>query len=112
MKGGGCADHAAPVTEASASVTQEGGKKMTKKSRAKPKAKMTTKTKPKSTKPKSAKKTKRPLNEYFKLMLDAKKKDLDSFEYKGTTYVKNTGKNDLVVYTKKSKFDKKTKSKK
>ncbi len=96
--GGGCADHAAPVT-------QEGGKKMTKKSRAKPKAKMTTK-------PKSTKKTKRPLNEYFKLMLDAKKKDLDSFEYKGTTYVKNTGKNDLVVYTKKSKFDKKTKSKK
>jgi hypothetical protein len=95
MKGGGCADHAAQVT-------QEGGKKMTKKSRAKPKAKMTTK-------PKSAKKTKRPLNEYFKLMLDAKKKDLDSFEYKGTTYVKNTGKNDLVVYTKKSKFDKKSK---
>jgi hypothetical protein len=42
-------------------------------------------------------------------MLDAKKKDLDSFEYKGTTYVKNTGKNDLVVYTKKSKFDKKSK---
>lgn len=98
MKGGGCADHAAPLT------TQEGGKKMTKKSRAKPKAKMTTKTKPKS-----AKKTKRPLTDYFKVMLDAKEKDLDSFEYKGKTYVKNTGKNDLVVYTEKSKFDKKSK---
>lgn len=98
--GGGCADHAAPVT-------QEGGKKMTKKSRAKPTVKMTTKTKPKSTK-----KTKRPLNDYFNLMLDAKDKDLDSFEYKGKTYVKNTGKNNLVVYTEKSKFDKKTKSKK
>lgn len=106
--GGGCADHAAPVTEASTSVTQEGGKKMTKKSRAKPTVKMTTKTKPKSTK-----KTKRPLNDYFNLMLDAKDKDLDSFEYKGKTYVKNTGKNNLVVYTEKSKFDKKkTKSKK
>jgi predicted chitinase len=46
-------------------------------------------------------------------MLDAKEKDLDSFEYKGKTYVKNTGKNNLVVYTEKSKFDKKkTKSKK
>jgi hypothetical protein len=96
--GGGCADHAAPLT------TQEGGKKMTKNSRAKPKAKMTTKTKPKS-----AKKTKRPLTDYFKVMLDAKDKDLDSFEYKGKTYVKNTGKNDLVVYTEKSKFDKKSK---
>ena len=80
---------------------------MTKKSRAKPKAKMTTKTKPKSTK-----KTKRPLNDYFNLMLDAKKKDLDSFEYKGTTYVKKNNKNNIVVYNEKSKYKKKkTKSK-
>ena len=29
---------------------------------------------------------KRPLNAYFKLMLDAKKKGLTSFKYKGNTY--------------------------
>lgn len=58
------------------------------------------------------KKTKRPLNEFFKTMLDAKKKNLDSFEYKGQTYEKNTGKNGIVIYRKKGKSKAKPKTKK
>jgi hypothetical protein len=32
------------------------------------------------------------LNDYFKAMLDAKKKGAESFEYKGKTYVKTKSK--------------------
>ena len=39
-----------------------------------------------STRVSKSKSSKRPLNEYFKLMLDAKKKGLDSFKYKGSLY--------------------------
>ena len=39
-----------------------------------------------STRVSKSKSSKRPLNEYFKLMLDAKKKGLDSFKYKGSVY--------------------------
>ena len=45
------------------------------------------KPKPKKNKNKKSKKGKRPLNQYFKLMLEAKKAGKDSFEYKGKTYV-------------------------
>lgn len=37
-------------------------------------------------KEKSTKKTKRKVNEYFKKMLEAKRKELPSFEYNGQTY--------------------------
>lgn len=43
----------------------------------------------------------RPLNEYFKIMLEAKKNGAESFVYKGTTYVKSAGKNNIVIYKKK-----------
>ena len=36
---------------------------------------------------KSGKTPKRPLNEYFKKMLEAKRKNADSFKYNGETYV-------------------------
>jgi len=54
------------------------------------KNKSSTKNKNKSStrnKNKSSSKKKRPLNEYFKLMLEAKKAGKESFEYKGQTYV-------------------------
>lgn len=38
------------------------------------------------------------VNEYFKLMLDAKAKDLASFQYNGKTYKKSATKTGLVVY--------------
>jgi len=43
----------------------------------------------------------KPLNEYFKVMLDAKRSGAESFQYKGSTYVKSAGKNNIVVYKKK-----------
>lgn len=49
-------------------------------------------------KPKSSKK-KRPLNAYMKLVVDAKKKNLPSFKYKGSTYKKHT-KGHLIYYKK------------
>ena len=57
-------------------------------------------------KKKSKSKTKRPLNEYFKLMLDAKKKGLKEFKYKNHTYLRKVVKSprsgaELVVYKKK-----------
>jgi hypothetical protein len=41
------------------------------------------------------------LNAYFEKMLEAKRKGLESFEYNGNKYVKQTGKNGIVVYKKK-----------
>ena len=41
------------------------------------------------------------MNEYFTLMLDAKKNDKDSFVYKNQTYVKSTTKNGMITYKKK-----------
>ncbi len=41
------------------------------------------------------------MNEYFKIMLDAKRTGKESFVYKGKTYVKSTGKNGLITYKKK-----------
>lgn len=43
----------------------------------------------------------KPLNEYFKVMLDAKRSGAESFVYKGSTYVKSAGKNSIIVYKKK-----------
>ena len=37
--------------------------------------------------------------------------NLDSFEYKGQTYEKNTGKNNIVIYRKKGKSKAKSKAK-
>ena len=48
----------------------------------------------------AAKKKKKPLNEYFKLMLNAKKNDLACFTYKGTKYTKKKTKTGLVSYAK------------
>ena len=50
--------------------------------------------------------TKKKLNEYFKLMLDAKKKKLEEFTYKGKKYVRKVSKSprsgaELIVYKKK-----------
>ena len=50
---------------------------------------------------KSSKKKKKKVNEYFKLMLDAKKKDLPSFTYKGSTYYRKKTKTGMVIYGKK-----------
>lgn len=44
---------------------------------------------------------KRPMNEYFQLMTEAKKTGAPSFVYKGTTYVKVTTEKGLVTYKKK-----------
>lgn len=49
---------------------------------------------------------KRPLNAYFKLMLDAKKRGLKEFKYKNNVYVRKVTKSprsgaELVVYKKK-----------
>lgn len=41
------------------------------------------------------------LNDYFKTMLDAKKKNLEQFQYKGQTYKKHITKTGLLVYKKK-----------
>ena len=66
--------------------------------------KKTKKTKKHVKKTKSSKK--RPLNAYFKLMLDAKKKGLKEFKYKNNVYVRKVTKSprsgaELVVYKKK-----------
>ena len=37
----------------------------------------------------------------LKQCLRPKKKNLDSFQYKGSTYVKSTGKNGIIIYKKK-----------
>ena len=54
----------------------------------------------KSSKRKSSKKAskKRPLNEYMLKLKEARKKNLDSFEYKGKTYVKAKTKTGMVIY--------------
>tara|TARA_B100001173_G_C15605049_1_gene386392 strand:+ start:196 stop:546 length:351 start_codon:yes stop_codon:yes gene_type:complete len=52
---------------------------------------------------KKGKKSKKKMNEFFRLLIDAKKHNKDSFSYKGKTYKKKVGtkKNPkLVVYTK------------
>ena len=43
---------------------------------------------------------KRKMNEYFKLMTNARKKNLPSFQYKGTTYKQYTMKTGLKTYKK------------
>lgn len=43
---------------------------------------------------------KRKMNEYFKLMTNARKKNLPSFEYKGSTYKQVTAKTGLKMYKK------------
>ena len=43
---------------------------------------------------------KRPLNPYFKAMLAAKKKDVASFQYKGSTYKRTVLATGLVTYKK------------
>ena len=40
------------------------------------------------------------LNAFFKLMLDAKKKDLSEFKYNGNTYKQFTAKTGLKMYKK------------
>jgi len=70
------------------------GRKMKKSTKATKKTKRATKT---STK-KMGKK--RPLNAYFKLVIDAKKKNLPSFQYNGNTYVQKKHKH-LIVYKRK-----------
>ena len=40
------------------------------------------------------------MNAYFKLMLNAKRKKLDSFRYKGKTYKKKMTKTGMAVYKK------------
>lgn len=40
------------------------------------------------------------LNAFFKLMLDAKKKDLSEFKYNGNTYKQVTAKTGLKMYKK------------
>jgi hypothetical protein len=60
------------------------------------KSKNTTTQQPK----KSKKQTGGKLNAYFKLMLDAKKKDLPSFSYNGKTYKQITAKTGLKMYKK------------
>jgi hypothetical protein len=42
------------------------------------------------------------LNAFFKLMLDAKKKDLASFQYNGNTYTQIIAKTGLKLYKKKA----------
>lgn len=49
---------------------------------------------------KKKKKMPKELNEYFKTMLDAKKNNLDQFQYKGQTYKKHITKTGLLVYKK------------
>ncbi len=42
------------------------------------------------------------MNEYFKKMIEARKKGLNQFEYKGTVYVKHTHpKTGMIMYKKK-----------
>ena len=43
---------------------------------------------------------KRKMNEYFKLMNNARKNDLSSFQYKGSTYTQFTAKTGLKMYKK------------
>ena len=52
------------------------------------------------------------LNAYFTLMLDAKKNNQKSFEYKGSTYTQKKTKTGLVTYKKKGSKNSKRKSKK
>lgn len=40
------------------------------------------------------------MNAYFKLMLNAKRKNLDSFRYKGKTYKKKMTKTGMSIYKK------------
>ena len=57
--------------------------------------------KPVSNKPKSKSKQKGgKLNAFFKLMIDAKKKDLSEFTYNGNTYKQVTAKTGLKLYKK------------
>ncbi len=48
-------------------------------------------------------KGKKKMNEFFKLLIDAKKKELPSFKYKGSTYKRKVGtktNKTMVLYTK------------
>ena len=45
-------------------------------------------------------KKKRPLNDFFKAMMAAKKNNVPSFTYKGKTYKRKEGKNGMVFYKK------------
>ena len=65
--------------------------------------KKTTQTGGKNTKPQLKKKKNQKggkLNAFFKLMLDAKKKDLSEFKYNGNTYKQFTAKTGLKMYKK------------
>jgi hypothetical protein len=79
-----------------------GGRKKSKKSKKSKKKKSKSRggaKKSKKSKKSSTGKKKRPLNEYMKLSIDAKKKDLPSFTYDGKKYVKKM-KGHLVYYKK------------
>ena len=43
----------------------------------------------------------KPLNKYFQTMLEARKKNAQSFVYNNNTYVRKEGKNGIIVYKKK-----------
>ena len=46
---------------------------------------------------KGTRKSKRPLNKFFKMMMDAKKRNLPSFQYNGKSYTQRS-KNGMVFY--------------
>ena len=71
------------------------------KSRKKSKKQRKSKSARKSRKTKKKRRRKRKLNQYFKLMLAAKKKGLTSFKYKGSTYVGRKHKRLGMIYKKK-----------
>ena len=51
----------------------------------------------KSRKSKGTRKAKRPLNKFFKMMMDAKKRNLPSFQYNGKSYTQRS-KNGMIFY--------------
>ncbi len=73
-------------------------KKVTKTKKVKKVKKVTKVTKEKKVEKKVEKKSK--LNKYFDLMLDAKKRNLESFVYKDNKYVQAKTKTGLVIYKK------------
>jgi hypothetical protein len=69
-----------------------------------PKKNRVSKKNPKNLKKRVSKKGKKQkggkLNAFFKLMLDARKKDLSEFQYNGNTYKQITAKTGLKLYKK------------
>lgn len=51
----------------------------------------------KSKSSKGTRKSKRPLNKFFKMMMDAKKRNLPSFQYNGKSYTQRS-KNGMIYY--------------